>query len=78
MKLKTDQARYVLDSSALIALVHGEPGAETVQAAMGASVVCAVNVTETIAKLIRAGGAAPKSGSVGFPITPRQVSWWEN
>jgi PIN domain nuclease of toxin-antitoxin system len=56
VKLKTDQARYVLDCSALIALVHGEPGAETVQAAMGASVVCAVNLTETIAKLIRAGG----------------------
>jgi PIN domain nuclease of toxin-antitoxin system len=56
VKLKTDQARYVLDSSALIALVRGEPGSETVRAAMGASVVCAVNLTETMAKLIRAGG----------------------
>ena len=56
MKLKTDQAQYVLDSSALIALVRGEPGSETVRAAMGASVVCAVNLTETITKLIRAGG----------------------
>ena len=56
MKLKTDHPRYVLDSSALIALVRGEPGSETVRAAMGASVVCAVNLTETMAKLIRAGG----------------------
>jgi ribonuclease VapC len=56
VKLKTDQAQYVLDSSALIALVRGEPGSETVRAAMDASVVCAVNLTETIAKLIRAGG----------------------
>ena len=56
MKLKTDQARYVLDSSALIALVRGEPGSETVRAAMGASVVSAVNLTETMAKLIREGG----------------------
>lgn len=56
MKLKTDQAQYVLDSSALIALVRGEPGSETVRAAVGTSVVCAVNLTETIAKLIRAGG----------------------
>jgi PIN domain nuclease of toxin-antitoxin system len=54
--LKTDQARYVLDSSALIALVRGEPGSETVRAAMGASVVSAVNLTETMAKLIREGG----------------------
>ena len=56
MKSKTDQAQYVLDSSALIALVRGEPGSETVRAAMGAAVVSAVNLTETMAKLIRAGG----------------------
>ncbi len=56
MKLKTDQARYVLDSSALIAAVRGEPGSETVRAAMDASVVSAVNLTETMGKLIRAGG----------------------
>ena len=56
MKSKTEHAQYVLDSSALIALVRGEPGSETVRAAMGASVVSAVNLTETMAKLIRAGG----------------------
>jgi PIN domain nuclease of toxin-antitoxin system len=56
VKLKTEQAQYVLDSSALIALVRGEPGSETVRAAMGTSVACAVNLTETMAKLIRAGG----------------------
>jgi PIN domain nuclease of toxin-antitoxin system len=56
VKLKTDQAQYVLDGSALIALVHGEPGSETVRAAIGASVVSAVNLSETIAKLVRAGG----------------------
>ena len=56
MKLKTEHAQYVLDSSALIALVRGEPGSETVRAGMGASVVSAVNLTETMAKLIRAGG----------------------
>ena len=56
MKSKTDRAQYVLDSSTLIALVRGEAGSETVRAAMGASVVCAVNLTETMAKLIRAGG----------------------
>ena len=56
MKSKTDRARCVLDSSALIALVRGEPGSETVRGAMGASVVSAVNLTETMAELIRAGG----------------------
>jgi len=57
VKLKTEHAQYVLDSSALIALVRGEPGSETVRAGMGASVVSAVNLTETIAKLIRAGAS---------------------
>jgi ribonuclease VapC len=55
VKSKTDRAQYVLDSSTLIVLVRGEPGSETVRAAMGASVVGAVNLTETMAKLIRAG-----------------------
>jgi hypothetical protein len=36
--------------------VRGEPGSETVRAAMGASVLSAVNLTETMAKLIHAGG----------------------
>ena len=40
----------------MIALVRGEPGSETVLAAMADSVVSAVNLTETMAKLIRAGG----------------------
>jgi PIN domain nuclease of toxin-antitoxin system len=40
----------------LIALVRGEPGSETVRAAIGASVFCAVNLTDTVAKPIRAGG----------------------
>ena len=72
MKLKTDQARHALDSSALIALVRGDPGSETVRAAMGASVVCAVNLTETMAKLIRAGGEPRLRGAP--EVRFRQVS----
>lgn len=56
MKLRTENAGYVLDSSALIALVHGEPGSEVVREVLGESVVSAVNLTETITKLIRQGG----------------------
>lgn len=56
MKLKTEQALYVLDSSAVIALVRREQGWEKVQAALDHSVISAVNLTESMTKLIRQGG----------------------
>jgi len=56
VKLKTEQALYVLDSSAVIALVRREQGWEKVQAALDHSVISAVNLTESMTKLIRQGG----------------------
>lgn len=54
--MRTEEARYVLDSSALIALVRREPGWEKVGAALDRSVVCAVNLAETLTKLVHKGG----------------------
>ena len=56
MKLKTEQSRYVLDSSAVIALVRREQGWEKVNAALDHSVISAVSLTESMTKLIRQGG----------------------
>lgn len=56
MKLKTEQPRYVLDSSAVIALVRREQGWEKVNAALEHSVISAVSLTESVTKLIRQGG----------------------
>ena len=56
MKLKTEQPRYVLDSSAVIALVRREQGWEKVNAALEHSVISAVSLTESMTKLIRHGG----------------------
>jgi ribonuclease VapC len=56
VKLKTEQPRYVLDSSAVIALVRREQGWEKVNAALESSVISAVNLTESMTKLIRLGG----------------------
>jgi len=56
VNLKTEQPRYVLDSSAVIALVRREQGWEKVQAALEHSVISAVNLTESMTKLIRQGG----------------------
>ena len=46
---------YVLDASALIALVNQEPGAEKVQPLMPHAVISAVNLCETIQRLRRGG-----------------------
>ena len=56
MKLKTDQPQYVLDSSAVIALVRREQGWERVNAALQHSVISAITLTESMTKLIRRGG----------------------
>ncbi len=46
---------FVLDSSAILAIVLGEAGRERVAAALLASKVCSVNFAEVITKLIEAG-----------------------
>lgn len=56
MKPKTEGAEYVLDSSAVIALVRRERGWEKVRGALEHAVISAVNVTETLTKLIHKGG----------------------
>jgi len=56
VKRKTEQPLSVLDSSAVIALVRREHGWERVQAALERSVISAVNLAESMTKLIRQGG----------------------
>ena len=56
MNLKAERPHYVLDSSAVIALVRREHGWEKVQAALEHSVISAVNLTESMTRLIRQGG----------------------
>lgn len=46
---------FVLDASALLALMLGEPGAERVEAVLGDSCVGAVNMSEVVAKLQERG-----------------------
>jgi ribonuclease VapC len=45
----------VLDASALIALIHKEPGGEKVRPLLAHAVISAVNLCETIQRLRRAG-----------------------
>lgn len=45
----------VLDASAVLALIHDEPGADTVAAALPDGILSTVNLAEVIGKLVDAG-----------------------
>lgn len=45
----------VIDASALLALLNGEPGADVVAEALPKGVISAVNLSEVVAKLCEAG-----------------------
>jgi PIN domain nuclease of toxin-antitoxin system len=48
-------ASFVLDTSALLAFVNGEPGAEIVADVIADAAVSAVNLSEAVAKLVSRG-----------------------
>jgi PIN domain nuclease of toxin-antitoxin system len=51
----------VLDSSALLALLLGEPGSETVKAVLPGALLSAVNLAEVISKLCERGMPADEA-----------------
>jgi len=48
-------SNYVLDASAVLTILNQEPGKERVEAVLGQAAVSAVNLAETIGKLMDAG-----------------------
>jgi PIN domain nuclease of toxin-antitoxin system len=48
-------SEYVLDASALLAMLQNEPGAEFVQKKLQNSVISSVNFSETVSRLVRHG-----------------------
>jgi len=52
-------AAIVLDASAILAHLGGEPGAERAEAFFGNAVMSAVNVSEVVAKLAERGAGLP-------------------
>jgi ribonuclease VapC len=49
-------SEFVLDASAVLALVHGEPGAERVLAVLDRSALSTVNLAEVVGRLAERGG----------------------
>jgi ribonuclease VapC len=56
-------ASAVLDSSAVLAVINGEPGAEVVSAALADALVSTVNYAEIVAKLVERGNSSANAVS---------------
>ena len=55
-----ESTSFVLDASALLAWLHREPGLEIVEASLGSSVICSVNWSEVLQKIITRGDQQPQ------------------
>lgn len=60
--------RVVLDASAILVLVNGEPGSEAVADVLEEAVVSAVNLSEVVAKLVDAGMPAHEAREMLTPL----------
>lgn len=65
-------AEAVLDASAVLAFLRREPGEDVVRRAMPSSLLCAVNLTEVISKLIKRGAAGEAAIEIARSL-PYQV-----
>jgi ribonuclease VapC len=70
-------ARYVLDSSALIALVREETGFEKVLGVLEDAVIGAVNLAETLHKLVQKGGSLNQTVAILRSLELPVVPWSE-
>ena len=71
------QAEYVLDATALIALVNLEPGHKRVEQLVDRSAISAVNLAETIHKLIQKGSDAQHAELLLRQLQLQVVDWSE-
>jgi PIN domain nuclease of toxin-antitoxin system len=72
------RAEYVLDSTALLAFLLREQGAEKVAALFDRSVISSINLTETIHKLINLGSARDAAENLVREIEIEAVDWTAN
>ena len=61
----------VLDASALLALLLGEPGADRVKAALDGAVIGAVNLAEVVSHYAKLGAARPDIEALLRPLPVR-------
>lgn len=62
------QGAYVLDSSALLCLINGEPGAERMASVLSSAIISAVNLAEVASKLNELGADADGAQALLAPL----------
>jgi PIN domain nuclease of toxin-antitoxin system len=65
--------RVVLDASALLALLLGEPGGEKVKAVLDGALLCAVNLAEIVSHYAKLGAVRPDIEEMLRPLPIRVV-----
>ncbi len=65
--------KYVLDASALLALINGEVGGDKVEPLLGKAVMSAVNFAEVINKLIVGGVPVDEAVEVISDLAPKII-----
>ena len=68
-------SKVVLDASALLALVQGEPGAEKVRPLIPHAAMSAVNFCETVQRLRRGGMPVESVTMMLTPLVPEPVAF---
>jgi ribonuclease VapC len=71
-------SEYVLDASALLALIHKEPGGESVRPLLPDAVISAVNFCETVQRLRRGGMPIEQVQSTLAPLVSSPVPFDES
>ena len=65
---------FVLDASALLALLLAEPGADRVKAGLDGSVMTIVNLAEVVSHYAKLGAARPDIEALLRPLPPCGIS----
>jgi PIN domain nuclease of toxin-antitoxin system len=67
--------RFVLDSSALLALLFVEPGWETAAASLGRCALSSLNYSEVIGKLVQRGEELPEAIRIADELELSVIAW---
>ncbi len=66
-------SNYILDSSALLAVMNEEPGSDKVEPLLDEAAVSAVNLAEIIAKLVLTGLSPDEAEEAALDLVPNVV-----
>jgi ribonuclease VapC len=73
-----EEPEYVLDASAVLALIQNEPGADRVAGMLATAAISAVNLAEVITILVRRSGDADAAVRMLLLLNLQVLAWGES